>query len=262
MDKKKKKETEVYHVIRKHRFSLDQVFPHKNIQKECYEEGSHLVQPAPEGHTICIFAYGHTGSEKKEVPGEDRGVIPRAVHQLYDVVQKAKENNWHYKMVRQFHEIYNESIRDLLDSLAHVHTMLKKTSHNRAIAATSINERSSHSHSGLILRIQGRDSATGETTEGLLNLVDLAGSERLNISGSTRDGLRETQSVSKRLSCPGDVIANMHAPYRSSKFTYLLKYSLGEHSKTLVFLDVSPLADYFNEALCSLRFAIKKGESL
>ncbi|KAI7871291.1 kinesin motor domain-containing protein [Spinellus fusiger] len=87
--------------------------------------------------------------------------------------------------------------------------MLKKTSHNRAIAATSINKRSSHSHSGFILRIQGRNSATGETTEGLLNLVDLAGSERLNISGSTRDGLRETQSVSKRLSCPRDVIASL-----------------------------------------------------
>ncbi|KAI7871148.1 hypothetical protein BDF14DRAFT_1878533 [Spinellus fusiger] len=92
----------------------DQVFPHENTQKECYEEVFHLAQPAPEGHTICIFAYGHTGSEKKEAPGEDRGVIPRAVHQLYDVVQKVEENNWHYKMVRQFHEIYNESIRDLL----------------------------------------------------------------------------------------------------------------------------------------------------
>ncbi|KAI7871147.1 hypothetical protein BDF14DRAFT_1763560 [Spinellus fusiger] len=58
--------------------------------------------------------------------------------------------------------------------------MLKKTSHNRAIAATSINERSSHSH-------------------------NLAGSERLNMSGSTRNGLRETQSANKRLSCPGDI---------------------------------------------------------
>ncbi|KAI7863489.1 P-loop containing nucleoside triphosphate hydrolase protein [Spinellus fusiger] len=78
--------------------------------------------------------------------------------------------------------------------------MLKKASHNRATAATNINERSSHSHSGFILRIQGRNSATGETTEGLLNLVDLAGSERLNI-----DGLRETQPANKRLSCPGDI---------------------------------------------------------
>ncbi|KAI7865344.1 P-loop containing nucleoside triphosphate hydrolase protein [Spinellus fusiger] len=69
MDKKKKKETETWSsvvktMIQSKSLRNQSVFPHKNIQKECYEEGSHLVQPAPEGHTICIFAYGHTGSEK------------------------------------------------------------------------------------------------------------------------------------------------------------------------------------------------------
>ncbi|KAI7864076.1 P-loop containing nucleoside triphosphate hydrolase protein [Spinellus fusiger] len=283
---------------KRHSFSFDQVFPPENTQKECYEEISHLVQSALDGHNICIFAYGQTGSGKtytmEGTPGENRGVIPRAVHQLYNLVQKLKEHNWHYEMVGQFLEIYNESIRDLLgdnsehgktkyeirheksgktevtgmtsiflDSPARVHAMLKKASHNRATAATNINERSSRSHSVFILRIQGQNSATGETTEGLLNLVDLAGSERLSMSGSTGDRLRETQAINRSLSCLGDVIASLaenkdvHVPYRNSKLTYLLKNSLGGDSKTLMFVNVSPLADHFNETLCSLRFAKK-----
>ncbi|KAI0689504.1 kinesin motor domain-containing protein [Cytidiella melzeri] len=132
-----------------------------------------------------------------------------------------------------------------------------------------MNERSSRSHSVFTLRIAGENAAIGETCEGTLNLVDLAGSERLEKSGAgnDKDRLKETQSINKSLSALGDVVAALgekgegkgdkHIPYRNSKLTYLLQNSLSGNSKTLMVLNLSPLASHHNESLCSLRFATK-----
>lgn len=111
-----------------------------------------------------------------------------------------------------------------------------------------MNERSSRSHSVFRLKIEGVNDTNGERCEGWLNLVDLAGSERLNVSfGNSISGerLKETQNINKSLSSLGDVIAALgekgavaekHVPYRNSKLTYLLQYSLSGSSKTLVSL--------------------------
>jgi len=131
-----------------------------------------------------------------------------------------------------------------------------------------MNERSSRSHSVFTLRIFGCNEHTGERCEGSLNLVDLAGSERLNSSGAAghKERLKETQNINRSLSALGDVIAALgekgekvekHIPYRNSKLTYLLQHSLSGHSKTLMILNLSPLAAHLNESLTSLRFATK-----
>ncbi|OBZ89150.1 Kinesin-like protein 2 [Choanephora cucurbitarum] len=226
---------------------------------------------------------------------ETSGMIPRAVNQIYTVTQQLKQLGWEYTMEGQFLEIYNETIHDLLgdassygkikhdiyhekngkttvtdmttvllDSPSKVKMMLKKASQNRATGATNLNERSSRSHSVFTLRLTGVNQATGEQTTGLLNLIDLAGSERLSLSGSVGDRLKETQAINKSLSCLGDVIHALvnnkeggHIPYRNSRLTYLLRNSLGGNCKTLMFVNVSPLAEHFGESLCSLRFATK-----
>ncbi|KAK7531834.1 kinesin motor domain protein [Phyllosticta citricarpa] len=277
-------------------FSFDRVFGPKSQNGEVFEEISQLVQSALDGYNVCIFCYGQTGSGKTYTMSSSDGMIPLAVQQIYNTAQDLEEKGWRYKMEGQFVEVYNEVLNDLLgkaeefdkkkheirhdaqkksteitgvtsvplDSPDKVQSMLSNASRNRSVAATMANSRSSRSHSVFILKLKGENSITGERSEGTLNLVDLAGSERLSHSGATGDRLKETQNINRSLSCLGDVIAALgsgkdgaHIPYRNSKLTYLLQYSLGGNSKTLMFVMISPLQAHLHETLTSLKFATK-----
>jgi kinesin family protein C1 len=157
-----------------------------------------------------------------------------------------------------------------IESKQQANSILERANKNRSTASTKSNERSSRSHSIFILKINGENSKTGESCRGTLNLIDLAGSERLSASQAKGDRLKETQAINKSLSALGDVIYSLgerqnspsstphrHIPYRNSKLTYLLKNSLGGNSKTLMFVNISPLEKNFNESVNSLRFASK-----
>lgn len=277
-------------------FTFDRVFGPGSQNAEVFEEISQLVQSALDGYNVCIFCYGQTGSGKTFTMSSIDGMIPRAVQQIYTTAQGLEEKGWRYKMEGQFVEVYNENLNDLLgraeeldkkkleirhdpakkqttitdvttvalDSPERVQEMLASASRNRSVAATMANSRSSRSHSVFILKLKGENSITGERSEGTLNLVDLAGSERLSHSGATGDRLKETQNINRSLSCLGDVIGALgsgkegsHVPYRNSKLTYLLQYSLGGNSKTLMFVMISPLQPHLHETLTSLKFATK-----
>jgi kinesin family protein C1 len=239
-----------------HAFSFDRVFGPESQNQEVFEEISQLVQSALDGYNVCIFCYGQTGSGKTHTMSSADGMIPRATHQIYQTATELQEKGWTYTMEGSFVEVYNEDIHDLLgeskdfdrkkheirhddkkkqttitglqsvalDSPSAVESILKRADANRSVAATKSNERSSRSHSIFILKLVGRNSITGETSEGTLNLVDLAGSERLKQSGAEGDRMKETQNINKSLSCLGDVISALgqgkegaHIPYRNSK---------------------------------------------
>ncbi|KAK6586438.1 hypothetical protein PZA11_001495 [Diplocarpon coronariae] len=279
-----------------HSFTFDRVFGPESQNQEVFEEISQLVQSALDGYNVCIFCYGQTGSGKTHTMSSADGMIPRATHQIYETATSLKDKGWEYTMEGSFVEVYNEEIHDLLgsskdfdkkkheirhddqkrqttitglrsvtlDSANAVESILKQADNNRSVAATKSNERSSRSHSVFILKLVGRNSTTNETSEGTLNLVDLAGSERLKQSGAEGDRMKETQNINKSLSCLGDVISALgsgkegtHIPYRNSKLTYLLQYSLGGNSKTLMFVMASPLEVHLSETLTSLKFATK-----
>jgi kinesin family protein C1 len=274
-------------------FEFDRVFDPSVANEEVFGEISQLVQSALDGYNVCIFCYGQTGSGKTHTMCSPDGMIPRATHMIYETITKLKEKSWTYTMEGSFVEVYNEELRDLLaptaegkkrieirhddvkkqtallncrsvafDTADMVESMLKQAQSNRSVAATKANERSSRSHSVFILRLVGENAATGERCEGTLNLVDLAGSERLNHSQAEGAQLKETQNINKSLACLGDVIEALgqgkgHVPYRNSKLTHLLQYSLGGNSKTLMFVMVSPLEAHLRETITSLRFATK-----
>lgn len=172
-----------------------------------------------------------------------------------------------------------------LDSQDQVEGILARAMSRRSVAATKANERSSRSHSVFILKLEGYNSITGQKSKGTLNLVDLAGSERLSHSKVEGVRLKETQNINKSLSCLGDVIGALgqqqagggfnprdsvnvatstgssstgaHIPYRNSKLTYLLQFSLGGNSKTLMFVMVAPEKKCLSETITSLKFADK-----
>lgn len=143
-----------------------------------------------------------------------------------------------------------------------VSRLMETAAKNRATAATLSNAESSRSHSVFRLYISGQNCVSGQTLKGVLNLVDLAGSERIKVSGVQGDRLKETKSINKSLSQLSVVIASLankesFIPYRSSKLTHVLQDSLGGDSKTLMFVNVAPGQESYNESVCSLRFAEK-----
>nr|ADU03775.1 carboxy-terminal kinesin 1 [Meleagris gallopavo] len=287
----------------KYDFSFDRVFQPSASQEEVFEEISLLVQSALDGYHVCIFAYGQTGSGKTytmEGPDaldpERRGMIPRAVHRVFQGAQELAEKGWQYRFSASFLEIYNESLRDLLGARAErgeleirrvsstseelhvpnlrcvpvasedeVLQLLQTAAANRSVARTALNDHSSRSHSIFQLRIHGTNAARELRCSSVLSLVDLAGSERLDKSQSQGKRLRETQSINTSLSSLGLVIMALakkepHIPYRNSKLTYLLQNSLGGNAKMLMFVNISPLEENFSESLNSLRFASKVNE--
>ena len=71
-----------------------------------------------------------------------------------------------------------------VSKLSDVNEVFTLGQQNRTVAATSMNERSSRSHSVLTVTLIGNNNITGAHVEGILNLVDLAGSERVAKSGA------------------------------------------------------------------------------
>uniref|UniRef100_UPI0035902787 carboxy-terminal kinesin 2-like n=1 Tax=Myxine glutinosa TaxID=7769 RepID=UPI0035902787 len=285
-------------------FTFDQVFSPSAKQSAVFEEISHLVQSALDGYNVTIFAYGQTGGGKTytmEGPTkgpaarkpESRGIIPRAVSQVFSTAEQLQVQGWKYTFVASFLEIYNDTIQDLLVSGASRHDyeikhkpkssrshefyvtnlryepvtseeevemLLRKASENRSVAATAVNDRSSRSHSIFQLHIEGSNECTGQACFAILTLVDLAGSERLNKSQSCGERLKEAQAINLSLSCLAQVITalghkDQHVPFRNSKLTYLLQDCLAGNSKTLMFVNLNPSYKDLNETLNSLRFA-------
>ncbi|CAK9872555.1 unnamed protein product [Sphagnum jensenii] len=281
-------------------FTFNKVFATTASQEEVFMDTQPLIRSVLDGYNVCIFAYGQTGSGKTfTMSGPNNmtqfnwGVNYRALHDLFHMTQ-SRLDVFHYEIGVQMLEIYNEQVRDLLNtdgvhrkypfhisirnksqlnglnvpdasmmpvrSTEDVLELMKVGQRNRAVGATALNERSSRSHSVLTVHVQGTDLGSGAVLRGSLHLVDLAGSERVDKSEATGDRLKEAQHINKSLSALGDVIAALaqksgHVPYRNSKLTQLLQDSLGGQAKTLMFVHISPDVESFGETVSTLKFA-------
>ena len=224
---------------------------------------------------------------------DNAGVSPRAIRELFSNVDAAKDL-FEYRITLSMLEIYNETIRDLLDAggagkkpagldirqtaegntvvglseiqisgADQVQELMKMGNSNRAVGSHDMNEHSSRSHSIITLICRGKNKKDGSSTYGKLHLIDLAGSERVGKTDASGERLKEAQNINKSLSALGDVInalgnkKAMHVPYRNSKLTFLLQDSLGGTSKVLSFVNISPAVYNIGETVCSLNFATR-----
>ena len=70
-------------------------------QEEVFDEISQLVQSALDGYKVCIFAYGQTGSGKTHTmlgTPDDRGMIPRAMDQIFASSAAMEAQGWTFDM--------------------------------------------------------------------------------------------------------------------------------------------------------------------
>ncbi|CAM0911628.1 unnamed protein product [Alopecurus aequalis] len=220
-------------------FTFDKVFGPTARQRDLYDQAIiPIVNEVLEGFNCTIFAYGQTGTGKTyTMEGEcrraksgpegqlpsDAGVIPRAVKQIFDTLER---QNTEYSVKVTFLELYNEEITDLLapeefsskvameerqkkalplmedgkggvlvrgleeeivTNCNEIFSLLERGSAKRRTAETLLNKQSSRSHSLFSITIHIKE-ATPEGEElikcGKLNLVDLAGSENISRSGA------------------------------------------------------------------------------
>ncbi|KAH6819054.1 kinesin 4 [Perilla frutescens var. frutescens] len=270
-------------------FTFNKVFGPSASQEEVFSDTQPLIRSVLDGYNVCIFAYGQTGSGKtytmtgpKELTPESLGVNYRALSDLFYISEQRKDSI-SYDVSVQMMEIYNEQVRDLLitdeirnnsqnginvpnanivpvASTSDVINLMNIGLKNRAVGSTSMNDRSSRSHSCVTVHVQGRNLTSGSIICGCMHLVDLAGSERADKTDAVGDRMKEAQHINRSLSALGDVIASLaqkqsHVPYRNSKLTQLLQDSLGGQAKTLMFIHINPEPDSLGETISTLKFA-------
>ncbi|KAM5577000.1 kinesin-like protein KIN-14R [Rosa sericea] len=275
-------------------FKFDRVYSPKDDQADVFVDASPMVISVLDGYNVCIFAYGQTGTGKTftmEGTEKNRGVNYRTLEQLFEIANERKET-FTYSISVSVLEVYNEQIRDLLDtspqsskkleikqapegyhhvpgiveakveSIKEVWRVLQAGSNARAVGSNNVNEHSSRSHCLLCIMVKAKNLINGECTKSKLWLVDLAGSERLAKTDVQGERLKEAQNINRSLSALGDVISALanksgHIPYRNSKLTHLLQDSLGGDSKTLMFVQISPSDQDLGETMSSLNFATR-----
>ena len=269
--------------------------------------GTSYLENAWAGYNCSIFAYGQTGAGKSYsmtgAPGQP-GIIPRGLEEMFNRIDANEETDLSFRVEVSYLEIYMEKIRDLFNpkqdvpslkvrespklgiyveglkkkevgSYADVERLMELGNTLRTVAATSMNQTSSRSHSVLtILLTQTRinqESMTASDMTSKINLIDLAGSERQNKTNATGQRLKEGSAINQSLTALGNVIealADMSQmtdakrkaskrviPYRDSKLTRILQESLGGNAKTIMVAAISPAADNFKETLSTLRYA-------
>ena len=243
-----------------YRFGFDRVYSPEARQEDVYTESARdVVMNALQGYNASIIAYGQTGAGKTHtmtgtLAGDERGVIPRAVDDVFEHISHdcgaTAGDTVNYLVRASYLQIYNEVISDLLkpenknlmireDSKrgvyveglsewvvrtpADVYDLMSRGSQARTTGATKLNELSSRSHAIFILVVEksylcqtGPEQSERIVRIGKLNLVDLAGSERVHITGARGARLEESKKINQSLSALGNVIGALTDPRRQN----------------------------------------------
>lgn len=136
----------------------------------------------------------------------------------------------------------------------------------RTQSPTHANETSSRSHAVLQVHITQSPrtaSVKEERTMATLSIIDLAGSERAAATTNMGQRMVEGANINKSLLALGNCInalcesggAVRHVPYRNSKLTRLLKFSLGGNCKTVMIVCIAPTSAHFDDTHNTLVYA-------
>lgn len=282
--------------VKERSFYFDRVFGAASSQADVFEPAAPFVTSVADGYNVCVFAYGPTGSGKTHTMvgmggrgSDDRGFVFRAVESLYAVI-KDRSLTHEYQVSMSIMEIYNETIRDLVEGDGSTGLAINSEANggssiqivglsetavtgpegaialmeiahrNRQVGSTQLNEHSSRSHLLQLFHVRSRVIASGVTSYSKMYLIDLAGSECAGKSGAVGSRLSEANAINKSLAALHDVVNALaqkasHVPYRNSKLTHVLQDSLGGRAKTLMYVMASPLSEQSTESLGSLHFA-------
>lgn len=215
------------------------------------------------------------------------------MQELFDRIKEMQETKF-VETSLSYLEIYNETIRDLLvpggskqglmlredanqtvsvaglssykpDSVSEVMEIIVRGNEFRTMSPTEANATSSRSHAVLQINISMKDrnaDVNEPHTMATFSIIDLAGSERASATKNRGERLIEGANINKSLLALGGCINALcdprkrnHIPYRNSKLTRLLKFSLGGNCKTVMIVCVSPSSAHFDETQNTLRYA-------
>lgn len=239
------------------------------------------------GATGCGKTHTITGTAQQP------GIIFLTMQELFEKINERSEEK-QTEITLSYLEIYNETIRDLLvpggskaglmlredanqavsvaglsshkpQDVQEVMDMIVKGNEYRTISPTAANATSSRSHAVLQINVAQKDrnaSVNEPHTMATLSIIDLAGSERASATKNRGERLIEGANINKSLLALGSCINALcdprkknHVPYRNSKLTRLLKFSLGGNCKTVMIVCVSPSSAHFDETQNTLRYA-------
>ncbi|KAF6843711.1 kinesin family protein [Colletotrichum musicola] len=239
------------------------------------------------GATGCGKTHTITGT------AQHPGIIFLTMQELFEKISERSQDKT-TEVTLSYLEIYNETIRDLLvpggskqglmlreDSnqavsvagltshhpkdVQEVMDMIVQGNEWRTVSPTEANATSSRSHAVLQINVAQKDrtaSVNEPHTMATLSIIDLAGSERASATKNRGERLLEGANINKSLLALGSCINALcdprkrnHVPYRNSKLTRLLKFSLGGNCKTVMIVCVSPSSVHFDETQNTLRYA-------
>ncbi|KAH0613476.1 uncharacterized protein H6S33_005362 [Morchella sextelata] len=231
----------------------------------------------------------HTISGTPQHPG----IIFLTCAELFDRIN-ALSGEKEIELTLSYLEIYNETIRDLLvpggsklglqlredtnqnisvaglsthspKNVQEVMNMILMGNANRTISPTEANATSSRSHAVLQINVMQKPRTAGMSENHMfatLSIIDLAGSERASVTKNRGDRLLEGANINRSLLALGNCINALcdphksnHVPYRDSKLTRLLKFSLGGNCKTVMIVCVSPSSQHYEETHNTLKYA-------
>ncbi|CAL1405516.1 unnamed protein product [Linum trigynum] len=275
-------------------FIFDKVFGPTSITESVYEDGvKNIALSALMGINATIFAYGQTSSGKTYTM---RGITEKAVQDIYNHIRNTPERDFTIRMSGL--EIYNENVRDLLNSESgrslkllddpekgtvveklveetasddtHLRQLISVCEAQRQVGETALNDTSSRSHQIIRLTIQStlhENSDCARSFVASLNFVDLAGSERASQTHADGTRLREGCHINLSLMTLTTVIRKLsvgkrsgHIPYRDSKLTRILQHSLGGNARTAIICTLSPALTHVEQSRNTLYFATRAKE--